>query len=465
MSLKISLAVSVGVIMIAGIFYASSANAQDASASSLADQLKAQYKLAKIVPESDGYKVAEPGTMLVIQKDGIFGVPMGSNSVDPVIYAIQKDTDLHHSDAGASTWKFGVGHKVYLSKIDIDAKHEKVLFTIVECDSSNLAKPSYYKSVVDFEFPNGYLAAAEVGQIEDVISQVLTIDSGNNDPQPAHGAQSSPASLTNDEIVKLVQAKLGDGIIISTIKSATSSFDTSINGMVKLKEAGVSDSVIQAMRDAQEAAKDATPATQEPLPEVDCDNYDSCMKSGTVSLELSKGAKALAEYQQASQLDPSKGEAWAGMGDAYFQMDQYDDAFSAWDNALRLGATLSAPVCHEGFLCGTGNFLLNAKEVFFINRKGEKELSAAPSAVTSEGPVLFAWSADAAQRPLGYYLQIKFEKKKQRFRYRTKIAGCNPVTAACREPGPTQQREFANYIHSALIRMAAGEFGLRPSKP
>src|SRR6266852_292800 len=191
MSAKTSLVVS-AMVLIAGILCASSADAQSASASSLDAQLKVQYKLAKIVPESNGYKVAEPGTMLVIQKDGIFGVPLGSNLVDPVIYAIQKDTDLHHSNSSASTWKFGVAHKVYLSKLDIDSNHEKVSFTIVECDSSDPVKPSYYKSVVDFEFPSGYLAAAEVGQIEDVISQVLTIDNGtNNTQQQAGGEQTS----------------------------------------------------------------------------------------------------------------------------------------------------------------------------------------------------------------------------------------------------------------------------------
>src|SRR5260221_2110954 len=166
MSKKISLAVSVCFVFIVGIFGTSPATAQGASAASLDHQLKAQYKLAKIVPESNGYKVTEPGTMLVVQKDGIFGVPLGNNSVDPVIYAIQKDTDLHHSNSGASNWKFGVGHKVYLSKVNIDAKRENVLFSIVECDPSNPAKPTYYKSIVDFEFPTGYLAAAEVGQIE-----------------------------------------------------------------------------------------------------------------------------------------------------------------------------------------------------------------------------------------------------------------------------------------------------------
>ena len=268
MSAKISLASSAAMALIAGIFCATSANAQGASSSSLADQLKAQYKLAKIVPESNSYKVAEPGTLLVIQKDGIFGVPLGNNSVDPVIYAIHKDADLHHSTAGTNAWKFAVGHKVYLSKVDVDSKHEKVLFTIVECDPSNPAKPSYYKSIVDFEFPNGYLAAAEVGQIEDVIRQVLTIDNGSTDPQPAHGGQSSSGLLTNDDIIKLAQAKLSDSILIAKIKSSTCDFDTSPDGLIKLKRAEVSDSVLQAIVDAQPAPKGevVTPDVAPPAP-------------------------------------------------------------------------------------------------------------------------------------------------------------------------------------------------------
>jgi hypothetical protein len=252
MSAKISLAVSATVVLIAGIFCASSAGAQGASASSLADQLKAQYKLAKIVPESNGYKVAEPGTILVIQKDGIFGVPLGNNSVDPVIYAIQKD-----------------------------AKHEKVSFTIVECDSSEPVKPSYYKSIVDFEFPNGYLAAAEVGQIEDVISQILTIDNGTNDAQQqVHGGQSSPGGLTSDDIIKLAQAKLPESVVIAKIKSSSSEFDTSPDALIKLKRAGVSDTVLQAIVDAKSNPSDSGENSQAAASSKESDTAQTTTFSG-----------------------------------------------------------------------------------------------------------------------------------------------------------------------------------------
>ena len=584
MWVRINLTVPAALALIAGIFCASSADAQGASASSLADQLKAQYKLAKIVPESNGYKVAEQGTMLVIQKEGIIGVPLGNNSVDPVIYAIEKDTDLHHSNSNASTWKFGVGHKVYLSKLDIDPKHEKVLFTIVEGDSSDPVKPSYYKSVVDFEFPSGYLAAAEVGQIEDVISQVLTIDNGtNNTQQQAGGEQTSTEVLTNDDVIKMVQEKFSDPVVIAKIKSSTSQFDTTLPALRKLKAAGVSDAVQQALLEVPppspvEAPASVAPPTQTtfpvrhrhislagagsdaiyycsgdlsvsadgtvkydctqtddpsgrcdhvsipagylkqaklgynsalhlatkgqgnfdffgdpstvkealtaiaPLtgtaptasmgtiappptpPASNCGDYESCMKKGEESLEQSEGdAEALGEFEKASQLDPSKGEPLAGKGHAYLQMGQYDNAVYMWDRALKLGATLSRPVCHAGMACGdTGHFLLNTKEISFINQKGEKKFAAASSAVTSEvgtTPVMFGKGKIAA-----YYVQLQLSGKNYRFYYSPKTLKCRG-NFLCSEPGLSQQKVFADYVHGTLVKMAAGDFGSQPAKP
>ncbi len=465
MPAKFGSAIAVAMVLIAGIFNARSASAQDTSATSLADQLRAQYKLAKIVPESNSYKVAEPGTLLVIQKEGIVGVPLGNNSVDPVIYAIHKDADLHHSTSAANTWIFGVGHKVYLSKLDVDAKHEKVFFTIVECDSSNPAKPSYYKSLVDFEFPNGYLAAAEVGQIEDVINQVLTIDNGTNEvQQPAHGGQSSSTVLTNDDIIKLVQAKLPDSVVIAKIKSSSCDFVTSTEALIKFKQAGASESVLQAILDApppstpSDKVEDSTTVpTNKDARQPVCADYDSCIRSGTTLFQGGLSDQSLARFQEASQLDPSRGEAWAGIGNAYLQMGQYDDAVSMWDKALQLGSTLSTAVCHAGFACNdTGNLLLSMKEVSFVNKKGEKEFAAAPSAVTSEGAVLF-------NRGNAYYLQIRYGKN-WRFYYTPKTVQ-GSLCLVCPEPGPTQQKVFADYIHGALVRMAAGDFGSQPNKP
>jgi hypothetical protein len=441
------------------------------------------------------------------------------------------------------------------------------------------AKPSYYKSVVDFEFPNRYLAAAEVGQIEDVISQVLTIDNGtNNTQQQAGGEQTSTEVLTNDDIIKMVQEKFSDSVVIAKIKSSTSQFDTTLPALRKLKAAGVSDAVQQAILEVPppspaEAPASAAPPTQTtfsvrhrhisltgpgsdaiyycsgdlsvladgtlrydcvqtddpsgrcdhvsipagslnqakvgyngalhlatkgqgnfdffgdpgiikqalttiaPLAGIvptastgttappatpvvaNCGDYESCMKKGASSLEQSQGgAEALAEFQKASQLDPSKSDPWAGMADAYLQMGRYDDSSAMWDKALQNGAILAINVCHAKMACGdTGNFLLSMKEVSFVNKKGEKEFAAAPSAIAS---------VEAAAHGFGstYYWQLQFPGKNYRFYYGPKGIHCRS-NFICPEPGLTQQKVVAIYVHNTLVRMAAGDFGSQASKP
>jgi hypothetical protein len=56
---------------------------------------------------------------------------------------------------------------------------------------------------------------------------------------------------------------------------------------------------------------------------------------------------------------------------------------------------------------------VSMKEVSFVNKKGEREFAAAPSALTSEGAVLFSGSGPA------YYLQMRFGKN-WRFYYITR---------------------------------------------
>jgi hypothetical protein len=53
--------------------------------------------------------------------------------------------------------------------------------------------------------------------------------------------------LTNDDIIKLVQVKLPDPLIIAKIKSSVCAFDMSPDGVDRLKQAGVSDTVLLAM--------------------------------------------------------------------------------------------------------------------------------------------------------------------------------------------------------------------------
>lgn len=54
-------------------------------------------------------------------------------------------------------------------------------------------------------------------------------------------------ALNNDAIVKMVKAGLSDTVIVETINASTGSYDTSPNGLIALKQAGVSDKIISAI--------------------------------------------------------------------------------------------------------------------------------------------------------------------------------------------------------------------------
>jgi hypothetical protein len=65
---------------------------------------------------------------------------------------------------------------------------------------------------------------------------------------PLAGARSTAEDmLTNESVIGMVKAGLGEGIIVQKIRASARKFDTSTDGLLKLKAAGVPDKVIEAM--------------------------------------------------------------------------------------------------------------------------------------------------------------------------------------------------------------------------
>lgn len=73
-------------------------------------------------------------------------------------------------------------------------------------------------------------------------------------------------SLNNDSVIKLVKAGLSEDLIVSTINASPGTYDTSADGLIALKHAGVSDKIV-----AQIVLKSTTPApsAQPPIPPLD----------------------------------------------------------------------------------------------------------------------------------------------------------------------------------------------------
>src|ERR1039458_8211831 len=74
-------------------------------------------------------------------------------------------------------------------------------------------------------------------------------------------------SLSNDAVIKLVKAGLSDDLIVSTINAQPGTYDTSTDGLIALKTAGVSDKVVSAIvLKASGAAQPAPPPIPPPPP-------------------------------------------------------------------------------------------------------------------------------------------------------------------------------------------------------
>jgi len=69
--------------------------------------------------------------------------------------------------------------------------------------------------------------------------------------------------LNNDTVIRMVKAGLSDEIVVSTISSSPGTYDTTPDGLIALKQAGVSDKVIGAI--VNKGAAPATPPTPPPV--------------------------------------------------------------------------------------------------------------------------------------------------------------------------------------------------------
>lgn len=88
----------------------------------------------------------------------------------------------------------------------------------------------------------------------------------------------APSRMTNQDVIRLVKAGLSENIIVAKIREsrADAQFDTSVDALIALKQAGVSEAIVRAML-AEEAAGttgatsapgQATPGSDEPFSEA-----------------------------------------------------------------------------------------------------------------------------------------------------------------------------------------------------
>jgi len=161
---------------------------------SLEDQLKAQYTLVKMGADSGGAAVVEQGTILVVKKGGVLGVPYSDQSILSTKYengAVHSPNPLVSKGIGSlmskvaktqTTQFFQVNTKVYPARITVNLPKDQIIMGIVDCDSCNNVSPTtFFKADVVFQFPKGTLANTSPSQVEDTIAGLLALDDSAGD--------------------------------------------------------------------------------------------------------------------------------------------------------------------------------------------------------------------------------------------------------------------------------------------
>jgi hypothetical protein len=133
------------------------------------------------IMEPNGLGVALPGTIMVVQKEGLTASP-----------AAQPPISIHGSGlvrAGANAAKvLAIGDKVYLKR---DITDDGIVFYVQTCGSCDPSAPDPanvpYDAIVTVRFQRGYLGVTDLAHVRQVVGEALTF---------ADAPSASPASPT-----------------------------------------------------------------------------------------------------------------------------------------------------------------------------------------------------------------------------------------------------------------------------
>jgi hypothetical protein len=157
---------------------ASCASAWAGDHSAIKDALEAKYQLTKT--GVDRVRITQPGTVFIVQKDGISG-----DLASDMTFLNNKVHDGQVAQAGGfmasmqgktTSRDLKSGDKVYLFRIDV--KDDQVQFFVITCDTYDVnvhgsTKQTRYKAQLSFEFGKDFMASATPEATEKAIETVI----------------------------------------------------------------------------------------------------------------------------------------------------------------------------------------------------------------------------------------------------------------------------------------------------
>jgi hypothetical protein len=141
-------------------------------------------------PLVDELRQSYKGAALQVHQPGLMGLPIAFLAVAVSNFENGTLKQPGWSDrtfnANNAVW-FQPGDHVVAEKFDVDTKHDRITFTLVNADRS-------YKAGLHFKFAKGFLETAQSDQIYEMISKVVAFEGGANTAaqQPPPPQQAMP---------------------------------------------------------------------------------------------------------------------------------------------------------------------------------------------------------------------------------------------------------------------------------
>ncbi len=160
------------------ILFAATGIAKAGDRSALEEALKSKYQITKT--GIDRVRITEPGTILVIQKEGISGDLSSDMS-----FLNNKVRDGQVAQAGGfgammqdkkTSGSLKVGDKVFVFKIEV--KDDQVRYFVITCDTYDVnvhgsTRQTRYKALLSFELGKEFLESASVDDVKKVVDSVV----------------------------------------------------------------------------------------------------------------------------------------------------------------------------------------------------------------------------------------------------------------------------------------------------
>ena len=181
------------------LFAATSAMARAGSHDDLRQALEAKYEITQI--GIDHFRITRPGTVIVLQKDGLYANP--STDLGNVTTTVTDGKLSEPSGFGGAFFSknsentnrtFKAGENLYVTRISVAS--DSVRFDVITCETYDATihgntRQIRYVSTLAFKFAKGFLDTADADAIKKVVDAVII-------PQ-------SEAQMANTKTVELGQ--------------------------------------------------------------------------------------------------------------------------------------------------------------------------------------------------------------------------------------------------------------------